>query len=391
MTLAWDEDPSPSIVGYRLYSGTTSGVYTQTIDVGDALAASVSNLIVGKTYYFVVTAYNHGSVEGPPSNEVSLVAGSTITSTPTPTPTPASAPAAPTSLTATSVSSSKITLSWTDNANNETAFKIERSTNGSTFSQIGTVATNTTTYSSTGLVASTKYYYRVRAYNSIGNSSYSNTASATTKAASSSTPTPTPSATATPTPTPTATPLSTPVISISVSPTTVKEGGTAIFKITASNVNPTAARTINYSVGGTAILGQQYRLSGVAGKVTIPAGASSANLTLTTLVTSLSSGSETAKIVLQAGTGYKLSALHYKTGVTIYNTATSPATTPTPTPSATPTPTPSATPTPTVTPTPTATPTPSATPTATPTVTPTATATPTPTPTPRVREHGGDR
>jgi hypothetical protein len=37
-----------------------------------------------------------------------------------------------------------------------------------------------TTYSSTGLNASTTYYYRVRAYNSSGNSSYSNTAGGTT-------------------------------------------------------------------------------------------------------------------------------------------------------------------------------------------------------------------
>ena len=191
------------------------------------------------------------------------------------------------------------------------------------------------------------------------------------------TPTPTPTATPnpTPTPTPTSTPVPTPTISISVSPTSVNEGGAAVYKITASNVNPSAARTINYSMSGTAILGKHYTLSGVSGKVTIPAGGSSANVTLTALVTSLSSGSETAKMVLQAGTGYRVSSVNYRATATIFNTSGSPTATPTATP--TPTPTPTATPNPTPTPTPGSTP------------TPTPGSTPTPTPTPDLDRDGG--
>src|SRR6266849_4550305 len=72
VTLAWDADPN--VVGYRLYSGTTSGVYTQTTEVGNVVAASVSNLANGNTYFFVVTAYNASAVESAPSNEVSYIA-----------------------------------------------------------------------------------------------------------------------------------------------------------------------------------------------------------------------------------------------------------------------------------------------------------------------------
>jgi hypothetical protein len=90
-------------------------------------------------------------------------------------------PAAPTGLTATEISSSQINLSWTDNATNETGFRIERKTTGS-FSQIATVGANVTTYSNTGLNSSTTYTYRVRAYNNAGTSAYSNEASATTRA-----------------------------------------------------------------------------------------------------------------------------------------------------------------------------------------------------------------
>src|ERR1700720_2558375 len=87
--LAWNADSDPSVVGYRLHSGTTSGVYTQTTEVGNALAVSVSNLVNGNTYFFVVTAYNAAQVESPASNEVSyLVPTSTPTPSPRPTPTP---------------------------------------------------------------------------------------------------------------------------------------------------------------------------------------------------------------------------------------------------------------------------------------------------------------
>src|SRR6266403_628323 len=36
VTLAWDPASSPNIAGYRLHSGTTSGVYSQTIELGNA-------------------------------------------------------------------------------------------------------------------------------------------------------------------------------------------------------------------------------------------------------------------------------------------------------------------------------------------------------------------
>jgi|GEM_PF-2158561 len=74
----------------------------------------------------------------------------------------------------------KITLSWADNSTVEDGFKIERSTDGSSFSQIATAGANTTSYTDSGLEDNMVYYYRVRAYDGSYNSGYSNTASAST-------------------------------------------------------------------------------------------------------------------------------------------------------------------------------------------------------------------
>ncbi|WP_185154117.1 alginate lyase family protein [Fulvivirga sp. M361] len=94
-----------------------------------------------------------------------------------PTPT---IPSAPSGLSAMAASSTTINLTWTDNANNEDGFRIERQSGGS-FTEIATVGANVTNYSNTGLTASTTYTYRVRAYNTDGNSGFSNESSATTQ------------------------------------------------------------------------------------------------------------------------------------------------------------------------------------------------------------------
>jgi PKD repeat protein len=93
-----------------------------------------------------------------------------------------SAPIAPSNLRATAVSSSQITLTWQDNSDNEQGFKIERRVEGGSYSQIATVEANTQSYSDSGLSSEATYCYRVRAYNSAGDSPFSDEACATTGA-----------------------------------------------------------------------------------------------------------------------------------------------------------------------------------------------------------------
>lgn len=91
-----------------------------------------------------------------------------------------SVPAAPEDLDASAVTDSRIDLSWTDASNSENGFHVERAAASGSFSEIATVAADATGYSDTEVAAGTTYRYRVRARNSIGFSSYSNTAEATT-------------------------------------------------------------------------------------------------------------------------------------------------------------------------------------------------------------------
>jgi hypothetical protein len=107
-------------------------------------------------------------------------APATVTITVQPT---TSVPGTPVNLTAQAVSTSQINLTWSDNSNNEDGFIIERA-NGSNWTQVGSVGPSygpyTVTFSNTGLQSNKSYTYRVRAFNVIGSSAYSNTVSAKT-------------------------------------------------------------------------------------------------------------------------------------------------------------------------------------------------------------------
>ncbi|MEY2538944.1 MAG: hypothetical protein QOG67_2684 [Verrucomicrobiota bacterium] len=117
-------------------------------------------------------------------------------------------------------------------------------------------------------------------------------------------PTPSPSPTPTPTPLPTATPSVSSVV-VSAAPSIAQTGQTATYTISVASANPTAALTINYVMGGTARMGIHYNLNGTIGKVTIPPGATSANVTLTVLTPARRA--KTATMFLTNGAGYGLS------------------------------------------------------------------------------------
>lgn len=73
--LNWDPVTDPNLAGYRVYFGTSSGVYAQAQGNGLTVASNVTTysatgLTSGTRYYFVATAYDNSGNESSYSNEV---------------------------------------------------------------------------------------------------------------------------------------------------------------------------------------------------------------------------------------------------------------------------------------------------------------------------------
>ncbi|MEW6570532.1 MAG: DUF1566 domain-containing protein, partial [Nitrospirota bacterium] len=75
--LSWDPPTTNAdgtaladLAGFKIYYGTSSGNYTQHVDVGNVAKYTINNLSDGFTYYFVATAYDVSGNESKYSNEV---------------------------------------------------------------------------------------------------------------------------------------------------------------------------------------------------------------------------------------------------------------------------------------------------------------------------------
>ena len=69
VTLHWNPSPSPDVTGYRVYYGRISGVYPNTLAVGNNTKVTISNLVAGSTYYFAATSHDAANHESGFSNE----------------------------------------------------------------------------------------------------------------------------------------------------------------------------------------------------------------------------------------------------------------------------------------------------------------------------------
>ena len=171
VTLRWTDNANNE-AGFKIErcQGSTCTNFQQ---VGTANAGATSFVSAGlspnSVYCFRVRAHNKAG-DSPYSNITKV--DTTVR------------PAAPTALTGVSSSTGQqVTLRWTDNANNEAGFKIERCLGASctNFQQVGTAGVNATAFVSGGLTSKTAYRFRVRAHNKAGDSGYSNVVGVTTK------------------------------------------------------------------------------------------------------------------------------------------------------------------------------------------------------------------
>jgi M6 family metalloprotease-like protein/CSLREA domain-containing protein len=162
-----------------------AGVNTWTqigVVAADTTAYSSTGLTCNTGYDYRVRAFRSA---GNALSSTSNVANATTQACPPPN--------APTTLNAAAISNAQINLIWTDNAADETGYRVERSPAGAnTWTEIAQLTANVTSYNNTGLTCETGYDYQVRAFRSSGGnnfSTYSNTATATTTACPPATPT----------------------------------------------------------------------------------------------------------------------------------------------------------------------------------------------------------
>ncbi len=181
INLQWS-DNSSNETGFDVQrAASASGPFTQIASVGAGVATyQDTGLSSATTYYYQVYAYNSAGNSG----YSNIASAATLAPAPT-------IPASPSGLAASAVSATQINLQWSYNSSNETGLDVQRAASASgPFTQIASVGAGVATYQDTGLSSATTYYYQVYAYNSAGNSGYSNTASAATLAPATTTPSP---------------------------------------------------------------------------------------------------------------------------------------------------------------------------------------------------------
>ncbi|MHC4638881.1 MAG: hypothetical protein ACYTBV_15505, partial [Planctomycetota bacterium] len=161
VTLDWD--PSTNASYYYVYYGTDNPPTYHTTSI-TSTSYSI-NVQAGQTYYWKVAAENQSCID--PWHWCNQATGWSFSVASAGT-----VPDAPSNLSATATGSTQIDLSWADNSDDESGFRIKRSTNGTDYSEIDTVGANVESYSDMTANPSTLSYYKVCAYNANGDSTY---------------------------------------------------------------------------------------------------------------------------------------------------------------------------------------------------------------------------
>jgi len=156
-------NPVLGAAGYKVYYGTASGKYTDSIDVGKTTSKDITGLTNGRQYYFVATAYNDKKAESAYSNEVAV------------TPADISPPAVPSILSIGSTAAGAAIIAWQANDDDTASYKIYY---GGTSNLGATVSVSKNECSSTvctatisGLNSDITYYFAVTALDAKPNES----------------------------------------------------------------------------------------------------------------------------------------------------------------------------------------------------------------------------
>jgi hypothetical protein len=169
IALTW-KDNATNEEGFRVERKTGNAAFTQIADLGKDITFFLDQgLTKNTTYTYRIYSYNPDGKSAVYSNTADATTSDDL-------------PATATNLKATTVAFNQVDLDWTDQATNETGYRIERKTGTSSFTFLATVDPNTTRFSDKDLEELATFTYRVIPYNTSGNGAPSNEATASTGA-----------------------------------------------------------------------------------------------------------------------------------------------------------------------------------------------------------------
>lgn len=174
VNLAWTASAEPNLLGYHVYRGAstdgpfsrlTSSPLTATTYVdGTGTAGTASTYMVRALKLEISPGGTYENLSLGQMATVSVVSGAS------------GVPLNPSGLAVVQTSSTNASLTWQDNATDETGYRVERKASATgTFSPVGSLGAGAVSYSDSGPFTNNEiYYYRVIALNAVGDSIPSN-------------------------------------------------------------------------------------------------------------------------------------------------------------------------------------------------------------------------
>ncbi len=144
LSISWAPVQDSRLAGYKIKYGTTSGIYSQSLDVGNVTSFILPNLTEGTTYYLVVVGYDGNKAEGQPSPEAS---GSVLASW---------------IITASSITANGAVITWTTNKPSDSQADYGTTPNYGSSTTLDTTQVTSHSRSLANLTAGTTYNYRIR-------------------------------------------------------------------------------------------------------------------------------------------------------------------------------------------------------------------------------------
>jgi len=131
----------------------------QTLTIAAAAGYQTASVVVDGVNQGALSTYTFTNVQANHTISASFLATVTV-------------PAAPSNVTATAVSPTQVNLTWTDNATNETGFRLWRTSAATGYVQIASPGADTVSYADPGVSPATAYTYALSSYNAAGASAF---------------------------------------------------------------------------------------------------------------------------------------------------------------------------------------------------------------------------